>query len=141
MKLCTQASIVMCACVRCQRLLWLCQHHGMTVMMSTDGVVWCGCAAVILLPRFEADRDKGDFSDLPELHALSSGLKATCTAITAGATAITAPCMLIGMLQMLPLCLEQRAAVCSALRAVPAQWLLVLGCSDTTYRVVLLLFD
>lgn len=35
-------------------------------------------------PRFEADRDKGDFSDLPELHALSSGLKATCTAITAG---------------------------------------------------------
>lgn len=34
--------------------------------------------------RFEADRDKGDFSDLPELHALSSGLKATCTAITAG---------------------------------------------------------
>lgn len=33
--------------------------------------------------KFEADRDKGDFSDLPELHALSSGLKATCTAITA----------------------------------------------------------
>lgn len=37
-----------------------------------------------MLPhRFEADRDKGVFSDLPELHALSSGLKATCTAITA----------------------------------------------------------
>eukprot|EP00879_Flechtneria_rotunda_P021197 GHRR01022330.1.p1 GENE.GHRR01022330.1~~GHRR01022330.1.p1 ORF type:complete len:634 (+),score=214.56 GHRR01022330.1:589-2490(+) len=33
--------------------------------------------------KFEADRDKGDFSDLPELHALSSGLKAACTAITA----------------------------------------------------------
>jgi acyl-CoA oxidase len=33
--------------------------------------------------RFEADRDKGEFGDLPELHALSSGLKATCTAITA----------------------------------------------------------
>uniref|UniRef100_A0A383WBN6 Acyl-coenzyme A oxidase n=2 Tax=Tetradesmus obliquus TaxID=3088 RepID=A0A383WBN6_TETOB len=33
--------------------------------------------------RFEADRDKGVFSDLPELHALSSGLKATCTGTTA----------------------------------------------------------
>eukprot|EP00878_Enallax_costatus_P005125 GHUV01005387.1.p1 GENE.GHUV01005387.1~~GHUV01005387.1.p1 ORF type:complete len:651 (+),score=176.60 GHUV01005387.1:188-2140(+) len=33
--------------------------------------------------KFEEDRDKGVFTDLPELHALSSGCKATCTAITA----------------------------------------------------------
>ncbi|KAI8467455.1 MAG: acyl-CoA dehydrogenase/oxidase C-terminal [Monoraphidium minutum] len=33
--------------------------------------------------KFEADRDRGDFSALPELHALSSGLKAVCTWITA----------------------------------------------------------
>ena len=36
-----------------------------------------------LPPRFEADRDRGDFSVLPELHALSSGLKALCTWIAA----------------------------------------------------------
>ncbi|GBF98378.1 peroxisomal acyl-coenzyme A oxidase [Raphidocelis subcapitata] len=33
--------------------------------------------------RFEADRDRGEFGALPELHALSSGLKAVCTWITA----------------------------------------------------------
>lgn len=32
---------------------------------------------------FDAARDKGDFSALPELHALSSGLKALCTDIAA----------------------------------------------------------
>jgi hypothetical protein len=47
----------------------------------------------IYVCRFEADRDKGDFSDLPELHALSSGLKATCTAITAGV--VTLHCLLL----------------------------------------------
>jgi hypothetical protein len=50
-----------------------------------DGASPCCCLHSCCL-RFEADRDKGDFSDLPELHALSSGLKATCTAITAGET-------------------------------------------------------
>lgn len=38
---------------------------------------------VLLSFRFEEDRDKGVFTDLPELHALSSCLKASCTAITA----------------------------------------------------------
>ncbi len=33
--------------------------------------------------QFEEDRDRGDFSNLPELHALSSGLKAVCTWTTA----------------------------------------------------------
>lgn len=33
--------------------------------------------------QFEKDRDVGNFSTLPELHALSSGLKAVCTWITA----------------------------------------------------------
>lgn len=32
---------------------------------------------------FDAARDKGDFSALPELHALSSGLKALCTDVAA----------------------------------------------------------
>lgn len=32
---------------------------------------------------FEAQRDRGDFASLPELHALSSGLKAACTGLTA----------------------------------------------------------
>lgn len=36
-----------------------------------------------LFGRFEADRDRGEFGALPELHALSSGLKAVCTWITA----------------------------------------------------------
>jgi len=49
-------------------------------MFDLSPCITCVCS------RFEADRDKGDFSDLPELHALSSGLKATCTAITAGAS-------------------------------------------------------
>ncbi|CAD7698591.1 unnamed protein product [Ostreobium quekettii] len=31
---------------------------------------------------FERSRDRGDFSNLPELHAFSSGLKAMCTTIT-----------------------------------------------------------
>ncbi|MEW5313953.1 MAG: hypothetical protein WDW38_005483 [Sanguina aurantia] len=38
---------------------------------------------VAMYKGFEADREKGDFSALPELHALSSGLKALCTGITA----------------------------------------------------------
>jgi acyl-CoA oxidase len=33
---------------------------------------------------FDAARDRGDFSSLPELHALSSGLKSLCTDVTAG---------------------------------------------------------
>lgn len=33
--------------------------------------------------QFEKDRDVGNFATLPELHALSSGLKAVCTWITA----------------------------------------------------------
>lgn len=32
---------------------------------------------------FDSDRAKGDFASLPELHALSSGLKSLCTEIAA----------------------------------------------------------
>lgn len=49
---------------------------------AADSTVVSACPASAH-NRFEADRDKGVFTDLPELHALSSGLKATCTAITA----------------------------------------------------------
>lgn len=36
-----------------------------------------------LYHEFDAARDKGDFSSLPELHALSSGLKSLCTDLAA----------------------------------------------------------
>lgn len=42
-----------------------------------------GESMLAMYNKFEADRDKGDFAVLPELHALSSGLKALCTWITA----------------------------------------------------------
>lgn len=53
-------------------------------LMSAAYALWVmGDAMMDMYKKFEADRDRGDFSVLPELHALSSGLKAICTWITA----------------------------------------------------------
>lgn len=60
------------------------QHHAIGVVLGGGRASLDHMYRVLLLCRsFEADRDKGVFSDLPELHALSSGLKATCTGTTA----------------------------------------------------------
>ncbi|GLI67460.1 hypothetical protein VaNZ11_011657 [Volvox africanus] len=42
-----------------------------------------GEAMMAMYRQFEKDRDRGEFGALPELHALSSGLKALCTWIAA----------------------------------------------------------
>mmetsp|Transcript_25494 Transcript_25494/g.55452 ORF Transcript_25494/g.55452 Transcript_25494/m.55452 type:complete len:695 (+) Transcript_25494:125-2209(+) len=50
---------------------------------SAYALHFMGESMMAMYHKFEADRDKGDFSVLPELHALSCGLKAVCTWITA----------------------------------------------------------
>jgi len=46
-------------------------------------LTFMGDAMMGMYRAFERDRDRGDFAQLPELHALSSGLKAVCTWQTA----------------------------------------------------------
>ncbi|GAX78870.1 hypothetical protein CEUSTIGMA_g6309.t1 [Chlamydomonas eustigma] len=58
-------------------------HTLLPLVASAYALQFMGEAMMDKYHQFEADRDKGDFSALPELHALSSGLKAMCTWITA----------------------------------------------------------
>jgi acyl-CoA oxidase len=46
-------------------------------------LTFMGDAMMAMYRQFERDRDRGEFGNLPELHALSSGLKAVCTWQTA----------------------------------------------------------
>lgn len=46
-------------------------------------LTFMGDAMMAMYRAFERDRDRGEFGSLPELHALSSGLKAVCTWQTA----------------------------------------------------------
>jgi acyl-CoA oxidase len=46
-------------------------------------LTFMGDAMMAMYKSFERDRDRGEFGNLPELHALSSGLKAVCTWQTA----------------------------------------------------------
>lgn len=46
-------------------------------------LTFMGDAMMAMYRSFERDRDRGEFGNLPELHALSSGLKAVCTWQTA----------------------------------------------------------
>lgn len=63
----------MVRCALCCQFHHIQQHH------------WTlqGTSMMKMYRQFEKDRDAGNFSSLPELHALSSGLKAVCTWITA----------------------------------------------------------
>lgn len=48
------------------------------------GLKFMGKRMMRMYEEFDSARDKGDFSSLPELHALSSGLKSLCTDVAAG---------------------------------------------------------
>jgi acyl-CoA oxidase len=58
-------------------------HTLLPLVASAYALHFMGESMMGMYHQFEADRDKGDFSSLPELHAMSSGLKAVCTWITA----------------------------------------------------------
>ncbi|GLC45233.1 hypothetical protein PLESTB_000722200 [Pleodorina starrii] len=53
------------------------------LIASSYALSFMGEEMMSMYRRFEQDRDRGEFGALPELHALSSGLKALCTWITA----------------------------------------------------------
>lgn len=52
------------------------------LVASAYALIFMGKSMMQMYKGFEKSRDKGDFSILPELHALSSGLKAICTWVT-----------------------------------------------------------
>lgn len=53
-------------------------------LVASSYALWfMGRTMMDMYHQFEKDRDRGDFAVLPELHALSSGLKAVCTWVTA----------------------------------------------------------
>ncbi|KAL6761791.1 acyl-CoA dehydrogenase/oxidase C-terminal [Haematococcus lacustris] len=58
-------------------------HTLLPLIAYTYALTWMGEAMMKMYKQFEKDRDAGNFSQLPELHALSSGLKALCTWVTA----------------------------------------------------------
>ncbi|KAG2435906.1 hypothetical protein HXX76_007101 [Chlamydomonas incerta] len=49
------------------------------LLASAYALTFMGEDMMTMYKKFEADRDAGRFEGLPELHALSSGLKALCT--------------------------------------------------------------
>ena len=51
--------------------------------MSLPGVMQ-GKAGMESYRQFEADRDRGDFEGLPELHATLSGMKVSCGVMLMG---------------------------------------------------------
>ncbi|GFR44234.1 hypothetical protein Agub_g5369 [Astrephomene gubernaculifera] len=53
------------------------------LLASSYALSFMGAAMMERYRAFEAERDRGEFGGLPELHALSSGLKALCTWIAA----------------------------------------------------------
>lgn len=52
------------------------------LVASAFALTFMGKSMMAMYRSFEKSRDAGDFAILPELHALSSGLKAICTWIT-----------------------------------------------------------
>ena len=52
------------------------------LLASAYALRFTGKVMMDMYTDFEKHRDKGDFSVLPELHAVSSGLKALCTWMT-----------------------------------------------------------
>ncbi|KXZ49049.1 hypothetical protein GPECTOR_23g135 [Gonium pectorale] len=66
-----------------ERELQNCAATLLPLLAAAYALTFMGDAMMAMYRQFEKDRDRGDFSALPELHALSSGLKAVCTWITA----------------------------------------------------------
>lgn len=58
-------------------------HTLIPLIASAYALLFMGKSMMQMYRKFEADRDKNDFSNLPDLHALSSGAKALCTWTTA----------------------------------------------------------
>lgn len=51
------------------------------LVASAYALHFTGKTLMEMYHKFERNRDQGDFSTLPELHALSSGLKSWCTSV------------------------------------------------------------
>jgi len=60
-----------------------CAYTLLPLISSAYALWFMGEDMMAMYNKFEQDRDRGDFNALPELHALSSGLKSVCTWITA----------------------------------------------------------
>lgn len=60
-----------------------CAHTLLPLVSAAYALFFMGQSMWEMYNTFEADRDRGDFAVLPELHALASGLKAMCTNIAA----------------------------------------------------------
>lgn len=60
-----------------------CMHTLLPLLAASYSLHFMGESLFGMYRQFEKDRDAGDFSLLPELHALSSGLKALCTWVAA----------------------------------------------------------
>ncbi|KAG2488798.1 hypothetical protein HYH03_012598 [Edaphochlamys debaryana] len=60
-----------------------CAASLLPLLAASYALTFMGDAMMAMYKQFEADRDKGQFGALPELHALSSGLKAVCTWVAA----------------------------------------------------------
>nr|AWK67839.1 ACOX [Dunaliella tertiolecta] len=58
-------------------------HTLLPLVAAAYAVHFMGETIMGMYKRFDKDRERGEFSSLPELHALSSGCKALCTWITA----------------------------------------------------------
>lgn len=60
------------------------QQTLLPLIAKTYALKFMGNAMMDMYDNFNKDRDAGNFNALPELHALSSGLKSLCTDIAAG---------------------------------------------------------
>jgi len=58
-------------------------HTLLPLVAGAYALTFMGESMMRLYRGFERDRERGEFGGLPELHALSSGLKALCTQIAA----------------------------------------------------------
>lgn len=59
------------------------QHTLLPLCATAFALKFMGKKMMAMYNDFDAARDRGDFSSLPELHALSSGLKSLCTDLAA----------------------------------------------------------
>lgn len=60
------------------------QQTLLSLIAKAYALKFMGKKMMTMYEDFDAARDRGDFSALPELHALSSGLKSLCTDVAAG---------------------------------------------------------
>ena len=60
------------------------QQTLLALVAKAYALKFMGKSMMQMYENFDAARDRGDFSSLPELHALSSGLKSLCTDVAAG---------------------------------------------------------